>query len=338
MMRLRLATSIQAVDSHTMGEPTRIVTGGIYVPGNTMAEKKHYLETEKDELRRALMLEPRGHDDMFGSILTQPTDPAADFGIIFMDGGGYLNMCGHGTIGAATVVLETGMKKPLKEVEEVIFETPAGLVRARAKMNGSSVESVTFQNVPSFVYRKNVIVSLPETGNVSVDIAFGGSFFALVSAESLGLRVEKSNAQKLIDYGIKLRNILNETLEVQHPELEHIKSIDLVEIYDSPTHPDADMKNAVIFGNGQVDRSPCGTGTCAKMAFLHDHKQLKLHTPFVYESILGTMFTGRLTGETMVGEFNAVIPEITGSAYITGFNQYVIDPDDPLKYGFSLRS
>jgi proline racemase len=321
-----------------MGEPTRIIIGGVPVKGRSVAEKKAWLEQEKDEIRRALMLEPRGHDDMFGSILVAPEDPEADFGIVFMDGGGYLNMCGHGIIGATTAVVETGMK-PIEGAETlVVFETPAGLVRATAKVQGGKVQSVTFRNVPAFVERPSVKIYLEGLGEVELAISFGGSFFAIVAAEALGLKVDRACTRQLIEAGMKLRASLNKQVKVQHPTLAHINTVDLVEIYDAPSHPEADFKNAVIFGNGQVDRSPCGTGTCAKMALMNHQGHLQLNQPFVYESILGTLFTGRLTGTTMVGDRPAVVPEITGSAYITGFNQYVIDPDDPLKFGFSLRS
>ena len=334
---MQFTKSFHVVDSHTMGEATRIIIGGVNTPGKTMAEKMHNLQTENDEMRRALMLEPRGHDDMFGAILTQPVNPEADFGIIFMDGGGYLNMCGHGTIGATTVVLETGMKSSNSPEEVVVFETPAGLVRARAQIRNHKVKSVTFQNVPAFVERQGIQLQVPDVGQVLVDISFGGSFFAIVSAESLGVPVDRRFSRDLIERSMKVRKALNESIKVQHPLLAHIQTIDLVEVYDNPSHPEAHLKNAVVFGNGQVDRSPCGTGTCAKMALLHREGKLAIGQPFVYESILGTLFTGRLTEETMVGEYQAVTPEITGSAFITGFNHYVIDPDDPLKCGFSLR-
>jgi proline racemase len=335
---MQLNASIHAVDSHTMGEPTRVVVGGVTVKGNSVAEKKRWLENERDEVRQALMLEPRGHDDMFGSILVQPEDSSADFGIIFMDGGGYLNMCGHGIIGATTVVIETGMKEVNGLQTEVVFETPAGLIRAQAKVKGSSVESVTFQNVPAFVEHERVTVFLPETGEITLDIAFGGSFFAIVSAQQLGITVQRSHTRQLIEQGMLLRRILNDKLTVQHPEKTYINTIDLVEIYDQPTNPQAHLKNAVIFGNGQVDRSPCGTGTCAKMALMHQQGSLQVGDSFIYESILGTLFQGKLTGTTTVGAKKAVIPEITGSAFITGFNHYVIDPADPLRHGFTLRN
>lgn len=335
---MQLIGSIRTVDSHTMGEPTRVVVGGINAKGRTVADKKAWLEKEKDELRRALMLEPRGHDDMFGSILVQPESPEADFGIVFMDGGGYLNMCGHGIIGATTVVLETGMMPMAEPETQVVFETPAGLVKATARVEGTSVESVSFVNVPAFVEQENVKVHLPDVGEITLDIAFGGSYFAIVSSEEIKVKVDPSNTRLLIERGMQLRKILNQQVKVAHPIHPHINTIDLVEVYDAPTNQEATLKNAVIFGNGQVDRSPCGTGTCAKMSLLHWQGKLNLNETFVYESILGTMFKGRLLETTMMKGKEAVIPEIAGSAYITGFNHFVIDPDDPLKHGFTLRS
>ncbi|OPJ56409.1 proline racemase [Alkalithermobacter paradoxus] len=330
--------SIHAVDSHTMGEPTRIIIGGIpNIPGKTMADKKEYLEKNMDNLRTAVMLEPRGHNDMFGSIITAPVNEEADFGIIFMDGGGYLNMCGHGSIGAVTVAIETGMVTPLEPITEVTMDTPAGLVKAKAKVENGKVKEVSIINVPAFHYKKDVEIDVPEIGKITLDISFGGSFFAILHANQLGLKVEPKNAQKLTELGLKIRDIVNEKIEISHPTLEHIKTVDLVEIYDDPTHPEANYKNVVVFGQGQVDRSPCGTGTSAKMATLYSKGELKKEELFVYESILGTIFKGRVLGTENIGEYEAVIPEITGSAYITGFNHFVIDPDDPVKYGFILK-
>ena len=330
--------SIHAVDSHTMGEPTRIIIGGIpNIPGKTMAEKKQYLEENLDHLRTATMLEPRGHNDMFGSIITQPCNEEADFGIIFMDGGGYLNMCGHGSIGAITVAIETGMVNAVEPVTNVVMDTPAGIVRAKAKVENGKVREVSIVNVPAFLYKKDVQIEMPEIGTVTFDIAFGGSFFAIVHASQFGLKVEPKNAQKLTEIALKMRDIVNETIEIQHPTLSHIKTVDLVEIYDDPTHPEATYKNVVIFGQGQVDRSPCGTGTSAKLATLNAKGELEEGELFVYESILGTLFKGRIVGKDKIAEYDAIIPEITGAAYITGFNHFVIDPEDPVKYGFILK-
>lgn len=335
---MKFSRSIYAIDSHTMGEPTRIVTGGIpNIKGNTMAEKKTYLEENLDYLRTAIMLEPRGHNDMFGSIITQPTNDEADFGIIFMDGGGYLNMCGHGSIGAVTAAIETGMVDKKEPITKVVMDTPAGIVRAEAKVENDRVKEVSIVNVPAFLYKRDLQIEMPEIGTITFDISFGGSFFAIVKADQLGLKVEPKNTQKLTEIALEMRDIINKTIEIQHPELPHINTVDLVEIYDEATHPDANYKNVVIFGQGQVDRSPCGTGTSAKLATLYSKGELKEGELFVYESILGTLFKGRIVGLDKVADYEAIIPEITGAAYITGFNQFVIDEEDPVKHGFILK-
>lgn len=334
---MRFVKSIQAVDSHTMGEPTRVVTGGIpSIKGNTMPEKKAYLENNMDYVRTAIMHEPRGHKDMFGSIITAPTTEEADLGIIFMDGGGYLNMCGHGSIGAATIAVETGMVEVKEPYTDIVLEAPAGLVKAKVKVeNGKAVEA-SIVNVPSFLYKEGVVIYVPNIGNVKVDISFGGSFFALVDSRELGIDICPENSTKLTEIGLMIRDIINSTVEIKHPTLEHIKTVDLVEIYGPAKNSKATYQNVVVFGEGQVDRSPCGTGTSAKMAALYAKGKLNIGEDFIYESILGTMFKGRILEETMVGSYKGIIPEITGSAYITGFNHFVIDEDDPVKYGFSL--
>lgn len=335
---MNISRSIIAVDSHTMGEPTRVVTGGIpNIPGNSMPEKKEFLKKNMDHLRRAIMLEPRGHDDMFGSVITAPTVPEADLGIIFMDSGGYLNMCGHGTIGAATVAVETGLVKVTEPETEVVLEAPAGIVRARVEVKGGRAKSVTFRNVPAFLYDKDIEIEIRPYGKVKIDIAFGGSFFAIVKAADLGVTVCKDEIYKLVDIGVKIREQANTAVRVLHPERPHINTIDLVEISDTPSHPEAHAKNIVIFGEKSVDRSPCGTGTCAKMADLYFKGELDIGSDFVHESILGTLFTGRLVEKAKVGDYDAVVPQITGRAFITGINHFMIDDEDPLKYGFSLR-
>lgn len=335
---MKFSRTIQAIDSHTAGEATRIVVGGIpNIKGNTMPEKKQYLEDHLDHIRTAIMLEPRGHNDMFGSVMTQPCDPDADFGIIFMDGGGYLNMCGHGSIGAMTVAVETGVVPMEEPITKVVMEAPAGIIKGDVKVENGKVQSVSIFNVPAFLYKRDQEVELPGVGKVKFDISFGGSFFAIVHASQLGLKIEPKNAAKLTELAMELRDIINRDIEIQHPTLEHIKTVDLVEIWDEPTNPEATYKNVVIFGQGQVDRSPCGTGTSAKLATLHAKGELKEGEKFVYESILGTLFEGEIVGTTKVGEFDAVLPKITGSAYMTGFNNFLIDEDDPVKYGFILK-
>lgn len=334
---MRFSKFIFAVDSHTLGEPTRVVISGVPgIPGATMGEKKAYLAAHCDWLRTSLMHEPRGHRDMFGSIITPPASPGADLGIVFMDGGGYLDMCGHGVIGAATVAAELGLVDPAARDGTMILDTPAGLVRAHIRQEAGSVREVTVGNVPAFVFRRAVPLAVPGVGEVAADVAFGGNFFALVEAGDLGVRVEPRQASRLVELGLIIREKVNEAVQVSHPELGHIKSIDLVEICDRPAALGAHCRNAVVFGAGQLDRSPCGTGTCAKMAVWHAAGKLALHAEFIQESILGTTFRGQLLEETRVGEFPAVVPEITASAHITCFNQFFIDPADPLKDGFVL--
>ncbi len=335
---MKSVKTIFAIDSHTMGEPTRIVVGGIpKIPGKTMPEKKAYLEENLDYVRTAIMLEPRGHNDMFGSILTQPTMDEADIGIIFMDGGGYLNMCGHGSIGAATVAVETGMVPVTEPVTELTLEAPAGLVKAKVKVENGKAKEVSIVNVPAFLYKRDVEVDVPGIGKVTMDISFGGSFFAIVKSESLGLDICAANAQKIIEVGMNIIKAVNEQVEIQHPTLPHIKTVDLAEIYGPAKSADATLQNAVVFGQGQLDRSPCGTGTSAKLATLYAKGQLKMNEDFIYESILQTKFKGKVIGETKVGDYDAIIPEISGSAFITGHNQFFIDPEDPVKYGFILK-
>lgn len=330
-----------AIDSHTAGEAARIITSGIpKLEGNTIAEKKQYLIDHYDDIRTSVMLEPRGHNEMFGAFLMEPCNPEADFGIVFMDTGGYLNMCGHNTIAAVTVIVETGMVDVAPDAKEkkVVLDTPAGLVHAVAHLSGDhQVESVSFQNVPSFLYKKDVKVNVPEIGEITLDISFGGSFFAILPVEEVHEKINAKNAQKLAKVGMAIRDAVNEQVEIQHPTLAHIKTVDLVEMYGEPDDGESTLQNVVVFGDGQVDRSPCGTGTSAKLATLHAKGKLGIDEKFIYESILGTKFYGRVVKDTKAGDLPAIIPEVTGSAWITGFNQFVVDPTDPLTKGFELK-
>lgn len=332
---------ISVIDTHTAGEAARLVTAGIpKIPGKDMVEKKQYFIDHLDDVRKSVMFEPRGHQDMFGAFLLPPTKEEADFGLVFMDTGGYLNMCGHNTIAAVTAAVETGMVDVEEGAteKEVVVETPAGLIYATAKLkdNGAKVKEVSFRNVESFLYKRDVELDVEGIGHIKFDISFGGSFFCIISADQLGLEVKPENASKLKDAGLKIREAVNANIEIQHPTLSHIKTVDLVEIYDKPSHPEAAYKNVVVFGDGNIDRSPCGTGTSAKLATLYAKGELKPGEPFVYESILGTLFKGRIVEERKLADFDAIIPEITGSGYILGFSNYVYDPDDALTYGFLL--
>ena len=338
---MKLNKMISVIDTHTAGEAARLVTAGIpKIPGKDMVEKKQYFIDHLDDVRKSVMFEPRGHQDMFGAFLLPPTKEEADFGLVFMDTGGYLNMCGHNTIAAVTAAVETGMVDVEEGAteKEVVVETPAGLIYATAKLkdNVGKVKEVSFRNVESFLYKRDVELDVEGVGHIKFDISFGGSFFCIISADQLGLEVKPENASKLKEAGLKIRDAINANIEIQHPTLEHIKTVDLVEIYDKPSHPEATYKNVVVFGDGNIDRSPCGTGTSAKLATLYAKGELKPGEPFVYESILGTLFKGRIVEERKLAGFDAIIPEITGSGYILGFSNYVYDSDDSLTYGFLL--
>lgn len=330
---------ISAIDTHTAGEPTRIVLSGLPpILGTTMAEKKHYMIEHLDYFRTLLMQEPRGHRDMFGAIITPPTTNRGQYGILFMDNAGYIDMCGSGTIAVATALIEIGMISPTQPETVVVFDTPAGLVETYAKVEGNQVVEVSVANVSSFQYAKNVQIYLPEVGNIAIDVSFGGNFFAMTPAKVLGVTIHPDNISQLIRLGIMIKQAVNQKLQIQHPQAPHINKVELTEIYDrlEPSKPFS--KSVVIFGNGQMDRCPCGTGTSATMATLHAKGELPLGVEFTTESIIGTQFHGKLIRETQVDNFLAVDPVFTGNAYITGIQQFVVDPNDPLKYGFCLGS
>lgn len=335
---MRINKQIIAIDSHTMGEPTRIITSGIpKIPGKTMADKKEYLENNMDYIRTLAMHEPRGHADMFGSIIVTPTLDEADLGIIFMDGGGYLNMCGHGTIGAMTAAVEMGMVEVVEPFTEVTLESPAGLIKGHVRVEDGKALEVTFENVPAFLDKEGITIQVEGVGQVKLDVAFGGSFFAIVEVNQLGVDISPENTNKITELGVKILKAANEQIEVAHPTLPHIKSIDLVEFYGPAKSEDATLQNVVVFGEGQVDRSPCGTGTSAKMATLFAKDKLVKDEEFIYESIINTKFKGKIIDILEEDGQVYVIPEITASAYITGVNHLLVDPSDPLKHGFSLK-
>lgn len=328
---------ITAVDSHTAGEPTRIVLSGLpAIRGETMAQKWEYTRTHLDHFRRALMHEPRGHRDMFGAIVTAPCQPGADWGLMYMDSGGFLTMCGHGTIGSAITLVQMGIVEAKEPETVIVFDTPAGLVRAHVCVENGKAVDAWIQNVPAFLYKADVPVDVPGFGRVDVDIAFGGNFFALVEAEQLGLTIEPENARQLVTAGMAVKDAVNQQVPVQHPVEKHINKVELTEITSPSPNPKANARNVVVFGKGSVDRSPCGTGTCARMATMHAKGKLKVGETFVHESILGTLFQGMLIEEAKVGNLLGAIPRIQSSAYITGIQQFVIDPDDPLKHGFFM--
>ena len=325
------------VDTHTAGEPTRTVIGGLpYIPGKTIIEKMLYLKEEEDCIRKTLVHEPRGNEVMSGVILTEPCTPGADIGVIFIEVGGYLPMCGHDTIGVATTLIETGIVKPVEPYTNIVLDTPAGLVKAKVKVENNVAKEVTFTNVPAFVFAKDVHLDIPGLGTIISDICYGGNFFVIAEGQDLGIDVTKKNVPKIIEIGQLLIKAANQKIKVFHPEKPFIDTITHVVISAPPTHSEANLKNVAIIPPGAVDRSPCGTGTSAKMASLNAKGLLDFGEHFTHESIISTVFKCQLLGETKVGDFQAVVPEITGSAYITGMNTLVLDPEDPFQEGFQL--
>jgi len=334
---MRFERSISAVDSHTQGNPTRVVVGGFpYIPGKTMMEKLNYVKENYDDLVTGILWEPRGHDDMFIAIVTPPTSPGADFGIIYRGAYDYMTMCGHGTIGAVTVAVETGLVKAQEPITTVRVDTPSGLVTTRAKVEGGTAKSVTIRNVPSFLYKRDVVAEVPGVGRVTGDLSYGGDFYFILDSAELGLDLDGVDIDDLIKISGKVKDYVVKQNTVQHPEIRDIKELHGIIITGSPHHPEASYRTLYISGT-HIDRSPCGTGTCAKMASLHARGELRLNDELVTESILGSIYRGKIVDETHVGGLKAIIPELTGQAWIMGFNTLLINPDDPFKYGFRVR-
>jgi proline racemase len=297
-------------------------------------EKMTYMAEHHDDFRRLLMFEPRGHEVMSGCILTEPCHPDADIGVVFVETGGYLPMCGHDTIGVCTALIEGGLLPADKD--SILLDTPAGPVQVLLDMDAGKVRQVTFMNIPSFVYRRDVDVQVEGIGIVTLDIAYGGNFYGIIEASSLGLALEQSNGAEIVRTAVRIREAVNAVIEVAHPENPVIRGLTHIEFYGEPVAPQADCRNVVVIPPGGIDRSPCGTGTSAKVAVLHAKGQLGLHEPFVHESITGSMFRAEIVAETQVGSYPAVVPQITGSAWVTGHHQFVLDPGDPLREGFLL--
>ena len=339
------------VDSHTAGEPTRLVIDGLPpIPGHTINNKRLYLSDHLDHVRLQLTQEPRGHRDMLAAIVTEPVTEGAAFGIVFMDACRYPYMCGHGTIGAVTTLIEMGWL-PAEEPETVVIvDSPSGPVHTRARVRqeatpprqrgaqegGLHVESVAIQMESAFAFSLDQPLEVPGLGQITVDVSFAGGFFVMVSADQVGLDLTPENGPELIRWGMVITEASNQQLTVQHPTRTYINTIDVVEFYDPAGHPQYRGKNAVIYGEAHMDRSPCGTGTSAKMALLHRRGELALDQPFINAGILDTTFEGRVVAETTVGRFPAIVPEVRGSAHITGVHQFILDPRDPFPQGFLL--
>ncbi len=324
------------IDAHTCGNPVRLVAGGGPVlKGETMAEKRQHFLQEFDWIRKGLMFEPRGHDMMSGSILYPPSDPDNDIGILFIETSGCLPMCGHGTIGTVTIMIENGLVTP-KRPGKVYLETPAGRIIAEYKQEGNQVKSVKFVNVPSFLVGEGLEVECPDLGRITVDVAYGGNFYAIVDPQEKYPGMQGFRAEQLVNWGRELRRQLNERFTFVHPEDDRISGLSHILWTGKPENPGVTASNAVFYGDKAIDRSPCGTGTSARMAQWAANGKLKKGETFIHESIIGSRFIGRIEDYTKVGGASAIIPSIEGWARITGHNNIVIDDDDPYAHGFQV--
>jgi proline racemase len=316
--------------------PTRVVTGGVgEIPGETMNEKRLYFMEHLDHIRQFLVNEPRGHAAMSGAILQPSTRVDADWGVIFIEVSGCLPMCGHGTIGVATVLVETGMIEVHEPVTTIRFDAPAGLVIASVSVANGHADSVTIENVPSYVVRLDDVVEVPGLGAVPYSLAFGGNFYAMVNLDDVGLSFDRSRQNEISEVGLAIMEAINKTAPPRHPEIEGLDHCHHVE-FIAPGSTAKHSRHAMSIYPGWFDRSPCGTGTSARMAELWARGELALNEDFVNESFIGSRFTGRLIGETEVGGIPAVIPTVTGRAWVTGLAQYLLDPSDPFPVGFEF--
>ena len=329
---------ITSIDAHTGGEPFRIITGGLpELKGDTILERRRTMTDHLDHLRTALMWEPRGHADMYGCIITPPVSPEADFGVLFLHNEGYSSMCGHGIIGLATVVVETGMIAAVEPITVLRIDTPAGLVTAHARLEKGRISSVFFHNVPSFVWALDRTVHVPGVGEVCYDIAYGGAFYVFVQADDLNVSTTPKDFNVLIDKGMAVKRAVMAADPVAHPFEADLSFLYGTIIIGPPHNREAHSSNVCIFAEGEVDRCPTGTGVSARLALHYARGEIGVNDPIVIESILGTRFSGRVVSTTTFGPHDAVIPEVEGSAWITGRNEFLMDPADPLKDGFIFR-
>ncbi|MGA7239497.1 MAG: proline racemase family protein [Bryobacteraceae bacterium] len=346
---MRFSNMITAVDAHACGEPGRVITGGVLNPsGATMFEKMKYFERHADHIRLRMLREPRGYPAANCNIILPPTHPEADAGFVIMEQVEYPPMSGTNTICVVTVLIETGMVPVVEPLTKLKLDTPAGLISVEAEVCNGKVRKVTFRNVPAFAAHLDAPVEVQGLGTVTVDVAYGGMFYVIADAAPLGFRLSPDEARDIVRAAEMIKAAAREQLPVSHPENPEIAGVTIAQLSGEPSTPGAHRKNTVVVSTGTLDwsrpaswtgaldRSPCGTGTCAKMAALHAKGKLPLHQDFVHEGILGTTFTGRLIEETRVGPYAAVVPTLSGQAWITGFANYVVDPEDPFPNGFTV--
>jgi len=335
---MRTKQIITTIDTHTEGEPTRIVTAGLLsIKGNTMLEKREFLIKNYDYLRTALISEPRGHKDMYANFLTPPTTDQGDFGVLYAHNSGYMDMCGHATIGTCTALVEAGMVKVEEPITKIGLDTPDGLVTGYVKVKDGIAESVSFQNVPAYVHFLGETLNVERYGKIEVDISYGGNHFVYFRAEDLAIEVNAKNSRNIIDACMAVMEAANSQIELRHPVSNEIVKVNIATILANPDDTSCNIRNVHVFGPRQFDRSPGGTGTSARLAVLFAKGDISIDQEIGIESgITNGIFRGRVLSEANLGDKKAVVTEVTGSAHITGTHQFVIDPDDRLKHGFLI--
>ena len=344
--------TLLAIDSHVAGEPARLIVKGMpEISGKTTNDKRLFLSENLDDIRLRVTREPRGHRDMFASILVEPENEEATFGLVYMDARRYPYLCGHATIAAVSALIELGLLEAEPPETRVVVDTPSGPWETIAKVGENPlsdgrkwrVESVAIRPEISFAYLLDQTLQVPNLGSIRVDVSFTGGFFVMVSADQIGLDLSVENAPRLAQLGMDIIEAGNAQLAIQHPQKNYINTIDVVEFYDPRGHKQNRGKNFVVLGEGHIDRSPCGTGTCAKLALLHKRGQLDVGEAFVNEGLLGTTFDARIVRESSIEDrvtgnnFPAIVPEVSGAAHMTGLQHFVLTPDDPFPEGFLIQ-
>ena len=336
---MRFSRYISTIEAHAGGEPLRIVTAGVPpLPGATILERRAAMRERHDDLRRLLMWEPRGHADMYGCLLTPPVTPGATFGVLFMHNEGFSTMCGHGIIALTTALLETGMVARAGATAAIGYDTPAGFVLAHAEMEDDRVRRATFRNVPSFVHTAAMPIVV-DGREITVDVAFGGAFYAIVEAAALApdLALEPGHSRELIARGMAVKHAVEAAATIAHPDEPGLHGIYGTIITGPGAESDSHSRNVTIFAEGEVDRSPTGTGVSARLAAHYARGDVALGQEIAIESIIGSRFTGRVLAETRVGDRPAIVPEVGGRGFISGFSQFVLDPEDEAGRGFLVR-
>ncbi len=335
---LNFLRTIQTIDAHTGGEPLRILVSGMPpVPGKNILEKRAWLKENRDDLRKFLMNEPRGHADMYGAYLLPPTTSEADFGVIFIHNEGYSDMCGHGIIALGKVLVEMGYVERQSPITRIGFDAPAGFIEAHVEWDGQRAGAVTFRNVPAFIFMRDVEVETPSFGRITGDIVFGGAFYYYINGEQAGLEIKPELVRSLIQLGAETKAAVKKKVRIRHPLEPGLNELYGTIVDGVPNRPGVDQSNVCIFADREVDRSPTGTGTSGRAAQLYLRGRLPLHQPYVNGSIVGSSFSVRVIESVKVGDLDGAITEVTGHAHISGFNQWVLEESDPFPTGFFFR-